>query len=485
MTWHKFPLSTQLELLEKGETDSLSLTKALLERIKEKDPQIKAFIKVTEEEALKAAEEADRSRKEGEKRPLLGLPLAIKDNICTRGIPTTCASRILANFVPPFDATVITKLKAAGAVILGKTNLDEFAMGSSTENSAFFPTKNPWDFSRVPGGSSGGSAAAVAAGFCAGALGSDTGGSIRQPASFCGVVGLKPTYGRVSRYGLVAFASSLDQIGPITRTVKDAALLLQYLAGPDPKDSTSAPKEVPDYLSALKMDLRGKKIGLPKEYFGEGLEEEVRLKIEEALKVFKEELGLEIREISLPHTPYAVATYYIIAPAEASSNLARYDGVKYGLRVEAQDLIAMYKKTRSQGFGPEVKRRIMIGTYALSAGYYDAYYKKASQVRTLIVRDFMEAFKEVDFIVGPVAPSPAFKIGERVDDPLKMYLSDIYTISVNLAGIVGLSLPCGFSGQGLPIGIQIMGPHFSEPEVLALGHQFEEILKLYERYPEI
>lgn len=485
MEWHKLPLAAQLEKLRAGEVESLALTRALLERIKEKDSRIKAFLKVTEEEALAAAEEADRKRRAGEERPLLGLPLAIKDNICTRGITTTCASKILANFVPPFDATVVERLKEAGAVILGKTNLDEFAMGSSTENSAFFPTKNPWDPSRVPGGSSGGSAAAVAAGFCSGALGSDTGGSIRQPASFCGVVGLKPTYGRVSRYGLVAFASSLDQIGPLTRTVKDAALLLQYIAGHDPKDSTSAPEEVPDYLAALKMDLKGKKIGVPKEYFGEGLDEEVRQKVEDALRIFREELGLETKEISLPHTPYAVATYYIIAPAEASSNLARYDGVKYGLRVEADDLIEMYKKTRSQGFGPEVKRRIMIGTYALSAGYYDAYYKKASQVRTLIARDFEEAFREVDFIIGPVAPTPAFKLEERVDDPLKMYLSDIYTISVNLAGIVGLSLPCGFSKEGLPVGLQIMGPHFSEPQTLALGHQFEEILKLYEKYPEI
>ena len=484
MEWFKLPLTSQLELLEKGEVSSVSLTQSLLERIKAKDEKIKAFITLTEEEALSAAEEADRRRAKGERRPLLGLPLAIKDNICTKGILTTCASKILANFRPPFDATVVEKLREAGAVFLGKTNLDEFAMGSSTENSAFFPTRNPWATDRVPGGSSGGSAAAVAAGFCAGALGSDTGGSIRQPASFCGVVGLKPTYGRVSRYGLVAFASSLDQIGPITRTVKDAALLLQYLAGKDPRDSTSAPEGVPDYLEALKMELKGAKVGVPKEYLGEGLEEEVRLKIEEALAVFKD-LGLEVKEISLPHTPYAVAAYYLIAPAEASSNLARYDGVKYGLRVEGKDLIDMYKKTRSQGFGPEVKRRIMIGTYALSAGYYDAYYKKASQVRTLIAKDFAEAFKEVDFIVGPVAPTPAFKLGERVDDPLKMYLSDIYTISVNLAGIVGLSLPCGFSAEGLPIGLQIMGPHFSEAKVLALGHQFEEVLKLYKRFPNL
>ncbi|WP_456371284.1 Asp-tRNA(Asn)/Glu-tRNA(Gln) amidotransferase subunit GatA [Thermodesulfatator atlanticus] len=484
MDWHKLPLTEQLAKLKAGEVSSVELTKALLSFIEEKDQKIKAFIKVTKEEALKQAEEADERRRKGDNAPLLGVPLAIKDNICIKGVETTCASKMLENFVPPFDATVITKLKEAGAVFLGKTNLDEFAMGSSTENSAFFPTHNPWDVERVPGGSSGGSAAAVAAGFCAGALGSDTGGSIRQPASFCGVVGLKPTYGRVSRYGLVAFASSLDQIGPITRTVKDTALILQVIAGKDPMDSTSVPKEVPNYLEELNMNISGAKIGVPEEYFGEGLSDEVREKIEDALKVF-EKLGCQIKKVSLPHTPYAVAAYYIIAPAEASSNLARYDGVKYGLRVEGKDLIDMYKKTRSQGFGPEVKRRIMIGTYALSAGYYDAYYKKASQVRTLISQDFANAFEEVDFIVGPAAPTPAFKIGERISDPLQMYLSDIYTISVNLAGIVALSLPCGFTSQGLPVGMQIMGPHFSETKVLALGHKFEEETKFYEKYPEV
>ncbi|WP_022853019.1 Asp-tRNA(Asn)/Glu-tRNA(Gln) amidotransferase subunit GatA [Thermodesulfatator atlanticus] len=484
MDWHKLPLTEQLAKLKAGEVSSVELAKALLSFIEEKDQKIKAFIKVTKEEALKQAEEADERRRKGDNAPLLGVPLAIKDNICIKGVETTCASKMLENFVPPFDATVITKLKEAGAVFLGKTNLDEFAMGSSTENSAFFPTHNPWDVERVPGGSSGGSAAAVAAGFCAGALGSDTGGSIRQPASFCGVVGLKPTYGRVSRYGLVAFASSLDQIGPITRTVKDTALILQVIAGKDPMDSTSVPKEVPNYLEELNMNISGAKIGVPEEYFGEGLSDEVREKIEDALKVF-EKLGCQIKKVSLPHTPYAVAAYYIIAPAEASSNLARYDGVKYGLRVEGKDLIDMYKKTRSQGFGPEVKRRIMIGTYALSAGYYDAYYKKASQVRTLISQDFANAFEEVDFIVGPAAPTPAFKIGERISDPLQMYLSDIYTISVNLAGIVALSLPCGFTSQGLPVGMQIMGPHFSETKVLALGHKFEEETKFYEKYPEV
>ncbi len=470
--------------LRKKEVSSAELTKHFLERIKEADPKVKAYITVTEEEALAMARAADQALAAGEEKPLLGIPLAIKDNICTKGVRTTCASRMLENYVPIYDATVIERLKEAGAVFLGKTNLDEFAMGSSTENSAFFPTHNPWDLERVPGGSSGGSAAAVAAGLCAGSLGSDTGGSIRQPASFCGVVGLKPTYGRVSRYGLVAFASSLDQIGPLTRTVADTALLLQVIAGPDPKDSTCAPKDVPDYLAALEMDLKGAKVGIPKEYLGEGLSEEVRQAVENALKIM-EDLGLEVKEVSLPHSPYAIAAYYIIAPAEASSNLARYDGVKYGFRAEGKDLIDMYKKTRSQGFGPEVKRRIMIGTYALSAGYYDAYYKKASQVRTLIAQDFARAFDEVDFVVGPVAPSPAFKIGERTADPLEMYLSDIYTISVNLAGIVGLSLPCAFSQEGLPIGLQIMGPHFQEEKVLALGHQFERTAGLTTRHPEL
>ncbi len=484
MSIHWESLVKLRDLLRRGEVSSEELTRHFLNRITELDPKVKAYITITEEEALSQAREADQALKAGEEKPLLGVPLAIKDNICTKGIRTTCASKILENFVPIYDATVIERLRAAGAVILGKTNLDEFAMGSSTENSAFFPTHNPWDLSRVPGGSSGGSAAAVAAGLCAGSLGSDTGGSIRQPASFCGVVGLKPTYGRVSRYGLVAFASSLDQIGPLTRTVADTALLLKVIAGPDPKDSTCAPQEVPDYEKALEQDLKGLKVGVPKEYFGEGLAEEVKEAVEKALEVMKG-LGLEVKEVSLPHSPYAIAAYYIIAPAEASSNLARYDGVKYGFRAEGKDLIDMYKKTRSQGFGPEVKRRIMIGTYALSAGYYDAYYKKASQVRTLIAQDFAKAFEQVDFVIGPVAPSPAFKIGERTDDPLKMYLSDIYTISVNLAGIVGLSLPCAFSEEGLPIGLQIMGPHFSEERVLALGHQFEKEVGLTDRHPEL
>ena len=484
MEWHRLSLLELRDRLWAGEISSVELTKYFLDRIEALDPKVKAYITVTPELAMQMAQKADELLKKGERRPLLGVPIAIKDNICTDGVRTTCASKILENFVPPYDATVVEKLREAGAVFLGKTNLDEFAMGSSTENSAFFPTHNPWDLARVPGGSSGGSAAAVAAGLCAGALGSDTGGSIRQPASFCGCVGLKPTYGRVSRYGLVAFASSLDQIGPLCKTVADAALMLEVISGPDPRDSTCAPQGVPAYTAALEKNLKGFKVGVPKENMGEGLDEEVRGAIERALQTL-EGLGLEIKEVSLPHAPYAIAAYYIIAPAEASSNLARYDGVKYGLRLEGKDLIDMYKKTRSQGFGPEVKRRIMIGTYALSSGYYDAYYKKASQVRTLIARDFAQAFEDVDFIVGPVAPTPAFKLGERVTDPLQMYLSDIYTISINLAGIVGLSLPCGFSQDGLPIGLQILGPHFGEENVLALGHQFEKEIGITSKQPEL
>ena len=463
--------------LRNKELSSREITEYYLERIERIDSRIRAYLTVSREEALAQAEAADEKLARGEDLPLLGVPLSVKDNICTRGLRTTCASRILENFVPPYDATVVERLKEAGAVILGKTNLDEFAMGSSTENSAFFPTHNPWDPERVPGGSSGGSAAAVAAGLSAASLGSDTGGSIRQPAAFCGVVGLKPTYGRVSRYGLVAFASSLDQIGPLTRTVPDAALLLRVIGGPDPRDSTSYSEPQPDYLAELEKPLPRLKLGLPKEYFGEGLSEEIRLRLEEVFREI-ESLGFELKEVSLPHTEYAVATYYIIAPAEASSNLARYDGVKYGLRVEGRDLLDMYKKTRSRGFGAEVKRRIMIGTYALSAGYYEAYYRKASQVRTLIARDFAEAFKEVDLILTPVTPTPAFRLGEKTQDPLQMYLSDIFTIPVNLAGVVGLSLPVGLTSEGLPVGLQIIGPHFSEPLVLNFGHRVERHLDL-------
>ncbi|RUM89745.1 MAG: Asp-tRNA(Asn)/Glu-tRNA(Gln) amidotransferase GatCAB subunit A [Thermodesulfatator sp.] len=470
-------LVTWRERLRRREISAVEATRYYLERIERLDPKIRAYITVCAEEALQEAEEADRRLSAGEDLPLLGIPLAIKDNICTRGIRTTCASKILENFVPPYDATVVERLKAAGAIILGKTNLDEFAMGSSTENSAFFPTRNPWDLERVPGGSSGGSAAAVAADLCVASLGSDTGGSIRQPASFCGVVGFKPTYGRVSRYGLVAYASSLDQIGPLTRTVADAALLLQIIGGPDERDTTSWPEPQPDYLKALENPVKGMRLGLPREAFGEGLDGEVRTALEEAFRALRE-LGCEIREVSIPHMEYALPAYYIIAPAEASSNLARYDGVKYGLRVPGRDLIEMYKKTRSEGFGPEVKRRIMLGTYALSAGYYEAFYRKASQVRTLIMRDFEEAFRQVDLLLMPASPTPAFRLGEKTADPLQMYLSDIYTIPVNLAGLPGLTLPVGLTPGGLPVGLQVIGPQLADARVLTLAHHLERALGL-------
>ena len=412
------------------------------------------------------------------------MPIAIKDVICIQGSLTTCGSRILEGFVAPYDATVTEKLRHAGAIFIGKTNLDEFAMGSSTENSAFIKTRNPWDLDRVPGGSSGGSAAAVAAGLCAGALGTDTGGSIRQPASFCGVVGIKPTYGRVSRFGLVAFASSLDQIGPITRDVEDAAIMLQAIAGYDPGDSTSVDLPVPDYRAALKEPIRGLRLGIPREYFIEGTDPEVAEAVRNAISTCRE-LGAQIVDISLPHTEYGIAAYYIIAPAEASSNLARYDGVKYGHRAQgARDLIEMYRKSRSQGFGAEVKRRIMLGTYVLSAGYYDAYYRKASQVRTLIRRDFLEAFEKCDAILAPVSPIPAFKIGEKFDDPLQMYLSDVFTLPASLAGIPGISVPCGFTSEKLPIGLQILGPHFREELILRIAYQFEQATPFHLQRPD-
>ncbi len=445
------------------------------------DGKVKAYITVTEEIARAQAREADKRIKAGDTSRLLGIPIAVKDNMCTDGIRTTCASKILGNFVPPYDATVVRNLKRAGYVLCGKPNMDEFAMGSSTENSGFFITKNPWDLERIPGGSSGGSAAAVAAGECIGSLGSDTGGSIRQPASCCGVVGLKPTYGRVSRFGLVAFASSLDQIGPITKDVADAALLLNVISGHDDKDSTSANIPAPDFTKALRKDVKGMKIGLPKEYFIEGMDHEVEKAIKDAVKTL-EGLGARVVEVSLPHTDFAVATYYILATSEASSNLARYDGVKYGLRAGApKDLMDMYMKTRAQGFGPEVKRRIMLGTYALSAGYYDAYYKKGQQVRTLIKRDFDEAFKTVDVIATPTAPTAAFKIGEKSSDPLQMYLSDIFTISVNLAGIPGISVPCGFTSGNLPIGLQLLGKHFDEESILHAAFAYEQATEWHKK----
>jgi aspartyl-tRNA(Asn)/glutamyl-tRNA(Gln) amidotransferase subunit A len=462
-------------MLKNGKTTARAVTESVLGRIQSVDDKVKAYITVTgRSQALAVADEADKRRKAGNAAVLLGIPLAVKDNMCTEGIKTTCASKILANFIPPYDATVVQKLKAAGSVICGKPNMDEFAMGSSTENSGFFITRNPWDLERIPGGSSGGSAAAVAAGECIAALGSDTGGSIRQPAACCGVVGLKPTYGRVSRYGLVAFASSLDQIGPITKDVTDAAILLNVIAGHDPRDSTSANIAVPDFTSALKKDVKGMKVGIPREYFIEGMDPEVDKAVRDAVKTL-EGLGATVREVTLPHTAYAVATYYILATSEASSNLARYDGVKYGVRAEgAKDLLDMYMKSRSQGFGPEVKRRIMLGTYALSAGYYDAYYKKGQQARTLIKRDFDEAFKSVDVIATPTAPTAAFKIGEKSADPLQMYLSDIFTISVNLAGIPGISIPCGFTKNNLPIGLQLLGKHFDEESVLHASFAYEQ-----------
>jgi aspartyl-tRNA(Asn)/glutamyl-tRNA(Gln) amidotransferase subunit A len=472
------------DMLKKGETTSEAITESVLGRIKAVDGRVKAYITVTEEVARARAREADKRIKAGENSlPLLGIPIAVKDNMCTDGIKTTCASKILGNFVPPYDATVVRSLKQAGYVLCGKTNMDEFAMGSSNENSGFFVTKNPWDLERIPGGSSGGSAVAVASGECIGALGSDTGGSIRQPASCCGVVGLKPTYGRVSRYGLVAFASSLDQIGPLTKDVADAALLLNVLAGHDARDSTSAKIPVPDFTKALRKDVKGLKIGLPREYFIEGMDSEVEKAVKDAVKTL-EGLGAKVIEVSLPHADFAVAAYYILATSEASSNLARYDGVKYGYRAGApKDLMDMYKKTREQGFGPEVKRRIMLGTYALSAGYYDAYYKKGQQVRTLIKRDFDEAFKTVDVIATPTAPTAAFKIGEKSSDPLQMYLSDIFTISVNLAGIPGISIPCGFTSGNLPIGLQLLGKHFDEESVLHAAFAFEQATEWHKRRP--
>jgi len=485
MELHTLTLYEAQARLKKREFSARELTESFLARIEKVEPQIKAYITLTPERALKEAEEADKKIASGDITPLTGIPLAIKDILCTKDIATTCGSKILKNFVPVYDATVIEKLKKAGAIILGKTNLDEFAMGSSTENSAFGPSHNPWDLSTIPGGSSGGSAAAVAADECIASLGSDTGGSIRQPAACCGIVGLKPTYGRISRFGLIAFGSSLDQIGPLTKEVRDAAILMNFLAGYDPQDATSLNIEVPDYTSFLQPDIKGLTIGVPREYFVEGIDPEVEKAVREAIKVLTN-LGAKVIDISLPHTKYALPVYYLIAPAEASSNLARYDGVKYGYRGgKNENLIGMYKKTRSEGFGTEVKRRIMLGTYALSAGYYEAYYGKASQVRTLIRKDFEEAFKRCEVIVTPTTPTPAFKIGERVDDPLKMYLSDIFTIPVNLAGITAISLPCGFSGDGLPIGLQIIAGALEEKKVLQTAFAYEQNTEWHLKKPTL
>lgn len=461
--------------VQEGKITATNLAKVYFSRIERDDPQVGAYLTLSKDRAFAKAAEVDALVAKGEKLPPLGgVPVGIKDVMVTRDVRTTAGSKILANYVPPYNCTAVARLEAAGAVVLGKTNCDEFAMGSSNENSAWHLVHNPRDLSRVPGGSSGGSAAAVAANMALVTLGSDTGGSIRQPASFCGVVGLMPTYGRVSRYGLIAFASSLDHIGPLTKTVKDAAIVLRTMAGRDPMDSTSADLPVPDYVLELQKSLRGVKIGVPKEYFAEGLDTEVRAAVEAAIQKLAE-LGCEIISLSLPHTKYAISTYYIVATAEASSNLARYDGVRYGFRVKgAYTLSEMYKRTRDQGFGTEVKRRIMLGTYALSAGYYDAYYLKAQKVRSLLAQDFDEAFKKVDAIVTPTSPTAAFKLGEKVDHPLAMYLADIYTVTADLAGIPGISVPCGETKEKLPIGLQVLGKHFDEATILRVAHAYEQ-----------
>jgi aspartyl-tRNA(Asn)/glutamyl-tRNA(Gln) amidotransferase subunit A len=465
---------------------AVEITQAALDRIAAVEPKVHSFLAITQDHALAQAQQVDAKIAVGEPIGLLaGIPIGIKDNFCTQGVPTTCGSRILAGFIPPFESTVTQRLNAMGAVMVGKTNLDEFAMGSSTENSGFQATVNPWDLSRVPGGSSGGSAAAVAAGECVVSLGSDTGGSIRQPASLCGVVGMKPTYGLVSRFGLVAFASSLDQIGPFSQTVEDAAILLGAIAGHDPKDSTSLKVDIPDYTQSLKPDLQGIKIGVIQETMGQGLDPAVEQAVQAAISQLKA-LGAEIKEISCPRFSYGLAAYYIIAPSEASANLARYDGVKYGFRQpEPEDILSMYTQTRAQGFGPEVKRRIMIGTYALSAGYYDAYYLKAQKVRTLIKQDFDAAFDQVDVLVSPTSPTTAFKAGEKTEDPLSMYLLDLMTIPVNLAGLPGLSLPCGFDGQGLPIGLQLIGNVLREDQIFQVAYAYEQANHWHERKPEV
>ncbi len=464
--------STHTAIQERQITAS-TLVSEFYRKINAEDGEIHSYLAVCEERARAKAAEIDRLADRGDTLPpLAGVPIAIKDMIVTRGVRTTAGSKILADFLPPYDCTAVARLDAAGAIILGKTNCDEFAMGSSNENSAYGPVRNPRDRSRVPGGSSGGSAAAVAAGTAVAALGSDTGGSIRQPAAFCGVVGLKPTYGRVSRYGLIAFASSLDHIGPLTRTVKDAAMILQHIAGRDPLDSTSSDLPVPDYPAEIDQPVKGMRLGVPKEYFGEGLDPDVRSAVEAAIQKLGS-IGCEVVPLSMPHTPYAIPAYYLIATAEASSNLARYDGVRYGCRAAGPTLSSMYRRTRDEGFGAEVKRRIMLGTYALSAGYYDAYYLKAQRVRTLLKQDFDEAFQRVDAIVTPTTPTPAFRLGEKTDDPLAMYLADIYTVTGDLAGVPGISVPCGESKSGLPIGLQLFTRHFDEARLLRLAHAYE------------
>ena len=472
------------QLLEK-KYSAVELLDAVYKRIDATDGRVKAYVHLTRDIARQQAEAADKKLAAGEDAPLLGVPIALKDLICMKDTHTTCASHILENFVSPYDATVVQRLKAAGAVLIGKTNMDEFAMGSSNENSYYHVTKNPWNLNRVPGGSSGGSGAAVAAHESMAARGSDTGGSLRQPAAFCGITGLKPTYGRVSRFGLVAFASSFDQIGPMTKTAEDAAVLLNVIGGHDPMDSTSANVPLPDFTAALSKDVKGLKVGIPKEYFAEGLDADVEKAVREAIKTL-ESMGMQAVEVSLPHTEYAVATYYILACAEASANLSRYDGVKYGYRSQhADNLMDMYTNTREEGFGEEVKRRILLGTFVLSSGYYDAYYLKGQKARTLIKQDFEEAFKKCDVMAGPIAPAPAFKLGEKLDDPLQMYLSDIFTISANLAGIPAMSIPCGQSQDNLPIGLQLMGNHFDEATLLNVAHQYQHTTDHHLQHPTL
>jgi len=473
------------EKLRRREISSVELTSAVFQRIDATEEKIHAYLTLARGSAMEQAEQADaRLRNDPQVSPLLGIPIAVKDNFLTRELRTTCASKILGDFMPPYDATTVIKLRDAGAVLIGKTNLDEFAMGSSAENSAFFPTHNPWNLKRIPGGSSGGSAAAVAADQCIAALGTDTGGSIRQPAACCGVVGLKPTYGRVSRNGIIAFASSMDQVGPLTKDVRDSALLLQALAGHDPADSTSSNRPVPVYSTGLNGEVKGLRIGISKDYFVPGMDGLVQKAVRDAVLKL-ENSGAERVDIGLPSTEYAVAVYYIVATAEASSNLARYDGMRFGHRAQARDLTETYMISRAEGFGPEVKRRIMLGTYVLSAGYYDAYYLKAQRVRTLIKRDFEEAFKHCDVIITPTAPTTAFKIGEKIQDPLQMYLSDIYTISANLAGLPAISLPCGFDGDGMPIGLQIIGKPFDEATVLRTAYAYEQATEWRKKKPTL
>ena len=482
---YDFTIHEAHQLLKKRELSSVELTKGVLERIHHVEDKVRCFVTITEDAALAQAKDADERIKAGKLSPLTGIPALIKDNMCTRGVKTTCSSKMLQNFVPPYDAAVVERLKAAGMVMLGKGNMDEFAMGSSTENSAFFATHNPWDLKRVPGGSSGGSAASVAAGEAVYSLGSDTGGSIRQPAGFCSVVGLKPTYGLVSRYGLVAFASSLDQIGPLTKDATDCALVMNVIAGHDPRDSTSVDQPVPDYTKSLVPDLKGLRIGVPREYFVKGIESGVEQVMRQAIAKL-EELGAKVEwEVSLPHTAYALACYYIIAPSEAMANLARYDGVKYGFSArEAENMWDAMEKTRQYGFGPEVKRRIMLGTYALSAGYYEAYYLKAQKVRTLISREFAQAFTKYDALITPTSPTVPFRIGEKTDDPLQMYLSDVCTLPINIAGIPGMSVPAGFV-DGLPVGMQILGKPFSEETLFRVAYAYEQATGWQKQRPKI